>query len=195
MNQDRKTAFRSVLPAAATLAAALLVAVAAHPPSGDAATLRSPEPCKKADAPASETSSQKLRKSVRCLINEERAVHGFGKLTHRQALQVASQRHTKVMVKTDCLAHRCPGELDLEARLRHAGYFEGAEMWHFAENTGCAASAASMVAGWMDVRFHRVNILNADFDDLGVGIVHKRVDERCDKGFATFAVVFGNRGP
>ena len=74
--------------------------------------------CKGADAPAAETSSKKLRKSIRCLINTERAVHGFGKLARRHALQKAGQAHAKTMVATDCLAHRCQGEDDLEGRLR-----------------------------------------------------------------------------
>ena len=29
------------------------------------------------------------------------------------------------MIDTDCLAHRCPGEVDLKQRLRKAGYFDG----------------------------------------------------------------------
>ena len=197
MNAARKTAFRPVLLAAAALAAALLalLAVAASPTAGAEATARAADPCRNADSPATETTSRKLRKSVRCLINEERAVHGFGKLSKRGALQEASQRHAKAMVESDCLAHRCPGEPDLEGRLRRAGYFQGAETWRFAENTGCAMSAEAMVAGWMDVRFHRINILDSDFRDVGVGIVHKRIEDRCDPGFVTFAVVFGDRAP
>ena len=50
-----------------------------------------------------------------------------------------------------------------------------------------------MVAGWLDVKYHRINILNKDFRDIGVGVVHKRIKDRCDDGFVTFAVVFGSR--
>ena len=99
------------------------------------------------------------------------------------------------MVATDCLAHRCQGEVELEERLRQAGYFNDASSWSFAENTGCAVSAEAMVAGWLDVRFHRINILDKEFDDIGVGVVHKRIEDRCDAGFVTFAVVFGDRTP
>ena len=149
--------------------------------------------CSGADKPAADTPSRKLRKSIRCLINRERAVHGFGKLAHRHALEKAGQRHAKTMVATGCLAHRCPGEVDLEDRIREAGYFNGASSWRFAENTGCAASAEAMVAGWLDVKYHRINILNKDFHDIGVGVVHKRIKDRCEHGFVTFAVVFGDR--
>ncbi len=196
MTQTPKPSLRSVLAtitvvvvaAAATLGS---LAIASESPPGDATTRAAA--CPGADAPAAETTGRKLRKSVRCLLNTERAVHGFGKLKRRGALEEAAQRHTKTMVETDCLAHRCGGEVDLETRLRQAGYFAGADSWSFAENTGCALSAEAMVAGWMDVRFHRINILDNGFSDLGVGVVHKRIEDRCDPGFVTFAVVFGDR--
>lgn len=195
MIEARRTARQNVVATAvavtavvAALGASLATAAGAAgaPATRDAS-------CRGADKPAADTPSKKLRKSIRCLINRERAVHGFGKLDHRRALQKAGQRHAKTMVATGCLAHRCPGEVDLEDRLRQAGYFNGASSWRFAENTGCAASAEAMVAGWMDVKFHRINILNKDFRDIGVGVVHKRIKSRCDEGFVTFAVVFGDR--
>ena len=97
------------------------------------------------------------------------------------------------MVETDCLAHRCPGEADLESRLRRAGYFAGASSWRYAENTGCGASAEAMVASWMERSYHRINILDQDFREVGVGVSQERVDGRCEQGYATFAVVFGRR--
>ena len=195
MTEARKSAMRTVPVGAAALAAVVAALLTAPAVGSVPPEVRSAGSCKGADAPASETSGHKLRKSIRCLINTERAVHGFGKLARRRALQKASQWHAKTMVATDCLAHRCEGEDDLETRLRRAGYFRGADSWQFAENTGCGASAEAMVAGWMEVRFHRINILDKDFDEIGVGVVHKRVDGRCDPGFATFAVVFGARTP
>ena len=98
------------------------------------------------------------------------------------------------MVETDCLAHRCGDEPDLPTRLERAGYFDDAEAWQFAESTGCGAQRRGdgrQLDG--DARFHRINILEQDFDDLGVGVVQEPVNERCDKGYATFAVVFGWR--
>ena len=194
MTKGRQPVLLPALVAAAVLAA-VAAALLSAPASGAAPVTARGAACKGADAPAAETSSKKLRKSIRCLINTERAVHGFGKLARRHALQKAGQVHAKTMVATDCLAHRCQGEDDLETRLQRAGYFEGAESWQFAENTGCGLSAQAMVDGWMDVRFHRINILDKDFDDIGVGVVHKRVEAKCDPGFATFAVVFGHRNP
>ena len=94
------------------------LATAADVPTTGSASVARGGGCRGADKPAASTSSHKLRKSIRCLINRERAVHGFGKLAHRHALEKAGQRHAKTMVATGCLAHRCPGEIDLEGRLR-----------------------------------------------------------------------------
>ena len=99
--------------------------------------------------------------------------------------------HSEVMVETNCLAHQCTDEEDLETRLREAGYFDGAEMWQFAENTGCALSAEAMVANWMATRFHRVNILERRFHEIGIGAVEGRVKDHCKRGYATFVVVLG----
>jgi uncharacterized protein YkwD len=151
--------------------------------------------CELASVPATDSSPRDLRRSIRCLVNVERAVHGVGKLDKSQALKTASQRHVKTMVETRCLAHRCPDEDDLETRLERAGYFDGAESWRYAENTGCGESARAMVANWLHVVYHRINILDPDFHDIGVGVSQDRVPGRCEKGFATFAVVFADRTP
>ena len=50
-----------------------------------------------------------------------------------------------------------------------------------------------MVANWMASVYHRVNILDPEFDDVGVGVSQKRVDGRCKRKYGTFTVVFGTR--
>jgi uncharacterized protein YkwD len=186
---------------AATVGALVALGVAAVASLAVAAGVQTPAPnpargatkCNDASVPAADSTTRELRNSVRCLVNQERAVHGLGKLDRNEALKTASQWHAKTMVETGCLAHRCPGEDDLDTRLDRAGYFDGAASWRYAENTGCGASAEAMVANWMDTVYHRVNILDPDFHDIGVGVSHERVNNRCGKGYATFAVVFGDR--
>jgi uncharacterized protein YkwD len=149
--------------------------------------------CANAGAPVAEATVKELRKSIRCLVNEERAVHGYGKLVRSAPLDKIAQRHTKVMIKTSCLSHRCPGEDDLETRVSDSGYPNGARLWRFAENTGCGTSALAMFDNWMDSVYHRVNILDEEFDDVGVGASPRRVSGRCKRKFGTFTVVFGTR--
>jgi uncharacterized protein YkwD len=192
-----QSARRRELIAAGALAAvgvALLaaIAVAARPDPG-AAAAGTGVACPAAGQPAAQTNARQLRRSVRCLINEERAARDLGALVKAQSLKDAAQAHSQLMVQTNCLAHQCAGEDDLETRLHDAGYLEGAEMWQFAENTGCGLSAEAMVANWMATRFHRVNILQPKFREIGVGAVQDRVKGRCERGYATFAVVLGWR--
>jgi uncharacterized protein YkwD len=149
--------------------------------------------CKHAEDEASQVGVGTLRKTVTCLINAERRRHARKPLSRSRSLDTAARKHTEKMVDKDCLAHRCPGEVDLEARIRRAGYFEGADDWRFAENTGCGLTAKSMVANWMASKFHRINILNGKFRDLGIGVSHERVESRCAKGYSTFTAVFGFR--
>jgi len=183
-----------VAGALAAVGVALLaaIAVAARPGPGSAAA-GTGVACPAAGQPATQTTAWQLRRSVRCLINEERAARGLGAVVREPSLKDAAQAHSQVMVETDCLAHQCAAEDDLETRLRDAGYLEGAEMWRFAENTGCGMSAEAMVANWMATKFHRVNILQPRFREIGVGAVQGRVKGRCERGYATFAVVFGWR--
>ena len=197
MTQTRKPRWRRPLAAIGAVAAAVAVAAAsfalASEPTGAEVAARGDTPCPLASEPAAQSSIKEMRKSVRCLINQERGIHGFGKLKRDASLQKAAQRHTKAMVSTGCLAHRCPDEANLETRLRDAGYFDGAQSWRYAENTGCGLSAEAMVANWLDSLYHRVNILDPDFRDIGVGFSKKRVSGRCMKAYGTFTVVFGQR--
>jgi uncharacterized protein YkwD len=175
------------------VAALASFAIAADPPPATTTAERGGTSCEPASVPAADSNVKDLRKSIRCLINEERAVHGLSKLARDEALQKAAQRHTNAMVATGCLAHRCPDEVDLDTRLDQAGYFDGAESWRYAENTGCGLDAEAMVANWMASLYHRVNILDPEFRDIGVGASQRRVAGRCDKGYGTFAVVFAER--
>src|SRR3954451_13582953 len=132
---------------AATVGALVALGVAAVASLAVAAGGQAPAPqsprtatkCNSASVPATESTIRELRNSVRCLVNQERAIHGLGKLDRSNPLQIASQWHAKTMVETGCLAHRCPNEDDLDTRLDRAGYFDGAESWRYAENTGCGA--------------------------------------------------------
>lgn len=183
-----------VVAALATAVAALLTAIATAAgergvPRGESSA------CSQADQPAAEATLKELRRSVRCLINEERAIRGQDAVTRQGDLQQVAQHHSKRMAATDCLAHRCEGEAKLENRIRRAGYFRGAERWEYAESTGCGLSAEAMVTSWLQSDYHRVNLLERSFEDIGVGVVQKRVKDRCGKGYGTFAALFGVREP
>lgn len=153
------------------------------------------DPCPAASEPVAETTAVELRKSVRCLIATERAARGLPKLRGADTLDVAAKRHVRTMIDTDCLAHRCPGEADLERRLRRAGYIGGILDVIFAESTGCGTTARSMFDSWLTSPFDRANILDADYEDFGVAALPDASQLLCGDGYGTFAVVLGTREP
>jgi uncharacterized protein YkwD len=151
--------------------------------------------CAHAGDPIREVSMPQLRKAFLCLLNKERSRHARSRLALSKKLGKAAQVHTDTMVATNCLSHSCPGEPDLEGRIRKSGYLKGAHRWQYAENTGCGLSAESMVANWMASTFHRINILGKKFRDIGIGLSHRRVPKRCKAGYGTFTTVFAYRTP
>jgi uncharacterized protein YkwD len=179
----------------AALVAALALAGPAQAKPASTAPVRGDEACPTASELVADLSSGELRRTVRCLIVAERSARGLGKLARPEPLETAAKRHVKTMIETDCLAHKCPGEPDLEKRLRKAGYLTGATSYQFAESTGCGTTAASMVTSWMATPFDRTNILDPDFEDIGVWVSPDSSDELCGDGYGTFAVVLGTREP
>jgi uncharacterized protein YkwD len=193
MNKFGLGRFAVVLGAAA-LAVGLLASFAVAERQGEpASAVATAKKCKNAEEPVNSLSSGAVRDAVLCLINDERRRHARRTVEQSKALQSAAQRHTKKMVSTNCLSHQCPGEGPLAARIRRSGYTDGAASWAFAENTGCGLSAEAMVANWMASRYHRINIVDGAFEDIGVGYSPERVQSRCSSGYGTFTTVFAFR--
>jgi uncharacterized protein YkwD len=177
----------AALAGAALLALTLVVASPSSAPASRSAG------CNGADAPAEQVSKKQFRKALLCLINQERAQRDIPKLVAREPLQETAQAHTSLLVQIDCLLqdwHQCPGEPDLETRMRRAGYFAGAERWQYAENTGCAKSAEAMVANWLHSSFHRNNMLRRRFDDVGIGSADDPPGTQCQQSYAAITAVF-----
>src|SRR5689334_8471289 len=189
-----RTSVTGMITAALAVFAAVLVSAggAQARPAGMAAMT---DACPGSDESVTQSTPGELRKSVRCLISAIRSDRALPKLARADSLDLAAKRHVKTMIDTDCLAHKCPNEVDLEKRLRRAGYLDGATTFRFAESTGCGTSAASMVSSWMSSPFDRASILDAGFEDLGVFVSDDASKQLCGAGYGTFAVVFGSRSP
>lgn len=178
--------------------AATLMAIVALTGSAQARPASTTSPtatnsCAGASATVAQTTVADLRKAVRCLISAERASRELPKLARSRALETAAKRHVRAMVATGCLLHRCPGEVDLEKRLRRAGYFEGAASYRFAESIGCGTTPQSMVTSWLATTFDRTNILEPTYKDFGVFVAQESTADPCANGSGTFTVVFGSR--
>jgi uncharacterized protein YkwD len=187
--RNRRLLAAITLPVAVVVALLVVMALEIQRSSAAQGAKGPTTSCTNAGAPAAELGSKQLRKAVRCLINEQRGARGAAKLARDSSLERAARRHSKVMVATDCLAHRCEDEASLERRIAKAGYFDGALAWEYAENTGCAPTAEAMVKSWMASREHRLYMLDRDFRELGVGSTPAPVLSLCEDGYTTFALV------
>jgi uncharacterized protein YkwD len=153
-------------------------------------------PCAHAGDTHPEASIRQLRDATLCLINRRRAERDKRRLDQSAKLGDAAERHTRVMLRTDCLDHRCPGEPSLGQRIRKTGYLNRAKRWRFAESTGCKGTPRRMVEAWMDVRFHRRNLLDGAYRDLGAGLKEGSPEVGGCKGnpdLTTFTVVVAFR--
>jgi len=116
-----------------------------------------------------------VRTATLCLVNRERLAHGEGALKPNGDLQAAAQGHSEDMWAGDYFEHDGRhGDTPL-SRMRAAGYIFSTHVGYaVGENIAWAtlwmATPKAIVAGWMASPGHRANILDATFQDTGVGV-------------------------
>ncbi len=102
-------------------------------------------------------------------------------LAWNDALSTAAQGHDAAMIAADSQTHQAPGEADLGARFTNAGYnfsFAGENVFAFATSP-LQAHAGFMVDwgngpnGMQSPAGHRDNIMDADFREIGIALVHE----------------------
>lgn len=112
------------------------------------------------------------------LINEERTSRGLDPLTLEKRLNDASEDHSVWMDETGNFSHTGIGGSDPGDRIRDAN-FELSGNWTWGENIafqserdapGIADDVADLHDSLMNSPGHRANILNPDFDLIGIGI-------------------------
>jgi uncharacterized protein YkwD len=133
-------------------------------------------------------------RSILCLLNKKRTERGMGRLKPDSEQRRAASRHNRLMVRSKCFAHRCPGEGDLVTRLTRASYLPCSCAWGVGENiawgTGSRATPKATVRAWMRSPGHRRNILNPEYRHIGVA-VHEGVPISGLGGGATYTTDFG----
>lgn len=155
--------------------------------------------CRGATAAPGSTSVAKMERNVLCLLNKRRAKRGLSRLSRQGELDRASLEHSRHMVRHRCFAHECPGEQALVGRLKDAGYLSGLDGllgWGWGENiawgSGGLGSVKAIVRAWMRSDGHRHNILNGDFDQIGIAVV-RGSPVRTGAPAATYTTDFGYR--
>ncbi len=125
--------------------------------------------CPGAHASQAEAGAIAQARTVRCLLNVERASHGLPALHANARLTTAAARHSRAMVRSDVFDHNAPDSTP-EQRVRRAGYHFTSLGETIAWGTGPYATPAGTVQRWMASPPHRRIILTASLRDVGVGV-------------------------
>lgn len=100
------------------------------------------------------------------LSNAERARVGAPALRLNNQLIASAQAHTNLMAQHNQLSHQLPGEPTLGDRIAQAGYRWSAIAENIAQGQ---QTPEAVLQSWMNSTGHRNNLLNPNYQDLGVG--------------------------
>lgn len=116
--------------------------------------------------PAQALASDITPENIALLVNKERIYYGLSPLKVDDQLATAANNKSKDMMSRSYFEH----------------YAYGLTPWDFIHNSGYNYSSAGenlamnfqtsegMVDAWMNSPLHRQNILNPDYEDMGIGI-------------------------
>lgn len=101
------------------------------------------------------------------LVNQQRAAAGCRPLTVDSRLTTAAQLHSEDQAAHQTMSHTGSDGSSLAERIDRAGY-----QWRtIGENVAYGQTTPAQVMNdWMNSDGHRENILNCDFEDIGVGV-------------------------
>lgn len=145
------------------------------------------------DAQVSAETSQESEITIDNLLeghNKVRVSYGLAPLKISQSLNTSAQRKALEMLETDCWSHYCPEGRSPWEFFKEAGYdylLAGENLAEGFYNT------EDVVVAWMNSRTHRENILKADYEEVGFGIVQGYFQGREDN--VIIAVHFGTPSP
>lgn len=107
------------------------------------------------------------------LTNEARAENGLEALTADDRLNRAAEGHSDDMAKLDFFSHTGQDGSSAGDRMEDEGY----DWRTWGENIAAGQDTPQQVVdGWLNSPGHRANILNANFEDIGVGFVEEEND-------------------
>jgi uncharacterized protein YkwD len=146
---------------------------------------------------ATKLNQHQARGAIRCLLNHRRQAHGLPRLRPDKRLSTAAAEHTRYMTSHACFEHRCPGELSPLSRLESVHYIvAGLVQWSYGENIAWGSRSLgtpeAIVKAWMHSRDHRRNILDANYEQVGVGFAPGFPDNKHGRG-GTYTTDFGMR--
>ncbi|HXZ81833.1 MAG TPA: CAP domain-containing protein [Terriglobales bacterium] len=103
------------------------------------------------------------------MLNQSRIQQGLAPLRMDQRLTAAAREHSRVMADRGQLSHQLPGEANLSRRLRDSqvAFISAGENIDMGNGWQQAHSA------FMASPPHRANILDDDYENVGIGVVER----------------------
>jgi Cysteine-rich secretory protein family len=114
------------------------------------------------------------------LVNLERARAGLKSLRGDPALQQAARKHSRIMADAGQLSHEFGAEPPFNQRMA----LEGASFSTSGENVAYNQTAEGAHKGLMNSPPHRKNILNPDFNAVGIGVIRSGTEIWVTQDFA-----------
>jgi hypothetical protein len=152
--------------------------------------------CAGADAQAGQLPTAALERATLCLLDDERAAHGLRPLAVAPPLTETARRYAADMVATASFSHVDAKGGDVTSRVLADDPSLSALWIEFGENLGCgvatAATPRSIVTAWMGSAEHRADILDGDWNAVGVGIAPGDPLAEGAAGALTYDVIFAN---
>jgi uncharacterized protein YkwD len=102
--------------------------------------------------------------------NRERRAAGLPPLKWNEPLTIAARAHAKEMARQNTVSHRLPGEAALPGRAAKAG----AHFSWLSENIVQSRDAAGAHSQFMKSAAHKANLLDADMNAVGIGVVERQ---------------------
>jgi uncharacterized protein YkwD len=138
-----------------------------------------------------------IEEAARCLVDVQRGLRDRAPLRADSRLAGAARAKARDMVAQEYFAHIGPDGREVEDWVRDTDYLSGAGGYGLGENLGWASAGAAtprrLVQGWMDSDSHRRNILRAEWEETGMGVVLGDPSER-SRGGAVYVQMFGRTG-
>ncbi len=104
------------------------------------------------------------------LLNQGRERSGLPRLAWDDQAAEAARAHAARMANTGRVGHQLAGEPDASTRIAQTG----ARFTSSGENVALARSPAGAHRAFMRSRAHRSNILNPDYNAVGIGAIERR---------------------
>jgi LysM repeat protein len=123
-----------------------------------------------------------LGQEIAQAINAVRTQNGLAPLVVHPLLNLAAQNHVDDLIANGMYGHYGSDGSNVKSRVLRTGYPSG---W-VSENWVTSRSAGSAMDWWMNDWIHRVNILDASWDEVGIGVGQVR------NGYYIFVTDFAN---